>query len=403
VLFSDAIKARLPLVTVTTRDLMNFKEVVEFVTQKKPSIYNPDVVKEGTLYYYADDKPIQHPNKVYEKFANSKATLIVVNPVKHLHEAFDAGELFVPIEMVRKTLLDVYGTESAMKAFVETLLPTLGGLTLKEIGEVIRLAEVKFDEVSPAAITRTRAMLVPDMQGFSAVSTTMDGPYLPNEELLEFADDNKELFLDPTTDPRLVPKGLLGDGMPGTGKTSGAKWLADRWGVPLYRLDASVLNKYYGESENNLKAIFGKVAHEAPCILMIDEAEKLIGIGDHGHDNMMDRIRSMLLWQMQEGREHVFYLLTTNDKSKLPPELIREGRIDKSIFFEGLEKKEAYDFAEVILQSFTPIKPSHVAIKHLQGLVDTLLAGSENGRVAHSKVTEAVKNTVKWTMKGGSA
>jgi hypothetical protein len=393
----------LPLVTVTTRDLMNFKDVVEFVTKKKPAGYNPDVVKEGSLYYFADEKPLQHPNKVYDKFANAKSTLIVVNPARPLTEGFDAGELFVPIDMVRATLHTVYGTAPEMKEFVETLLPTLGGLTLKEIGEIIRLAEVRFDEVSPAAITRTRAMLVPDLQGFSAVSTTMDGPYLPNEELLDFADEHKELFLNPDTDPRLVPKGLLGDGEPGTGKTSGTKWLADRWGVPLYRLDASVLNKYYGESENNLKMIFGKVAHEAPCILLIDEAEKLLGIGGHGNDNMMDRIRGMLLWQMQESRDRVFYMLTTNDKTKLPPELIREGRLDRSIYFEGLEKKAAHDFAKVILQSFTPIKPSEDAFKHLQGLVDTLLTASENGRVAHSKVTEAVKNTVKWTMKGGSS
>ncbi len=40
-LFIDAIKAGLPLVSVTTRDLMNFKEVVTYVTDKTPTQFQP--------------------------------------------------------------------------------------------------------------------------------------------------------------------------------------------------------------------------------------------------------------------------------------------------------------------------------------------------------------------------
>ena len=38
-------------------------------------------------------------------------------------------------------------------------------------------------------------------------------------------------------DPRLRPRGLMFDGEPGTGKTSAAKWIAEQFGVPLYRQD----------------------------------------------------------------------------------------------------------------------------------------------------------------------
>lgn len=399
-LFQDAIKAKLPLVTVTTRDLMNFKDVVQYITQKKLSSYNADVVKPDTLYYYAEEKPLQFTAKIYDKFAKAQATLLVVNAAKRIVEAFDAGELFVPPGLVKKTLLEAYGKSEEMQAFVEMLLPTLGGLTLKEIGEVIRLTEARFDEVTPAGVTRTRAVLVPDLQGFSAVSTTMDGPYLPNEDLLDFADEHKELFLDPNTDQRLVPKGLLANGETGTGKTQGTKWLADRWGVPLYRLDASILNKYYGESENNLKLIFGKVAHEAPCILLIDEAEKLLGVGGNGNDNMMDRLRSMLLWQMQESRDRVFYMLTTNDEKKLPPELIREGRIERKITFEGLEEDEANSFGLTILQSFLS-KADGKIIEKMEALVGGLYGGKD--RVSHAAITAVVKTVVKQTLKKGGS
>jgi hypothetical protein len=382
---------------------MNFKDVVKYVTGlvHLKSYSGESIPKEGELYYYHDDKAaLQFPAKVYAKFATAKATLLVVNPTKPIQEAFDVGELFAPIGLVRETLIEAYG--KAQEEFVDTLLPTLGGLTLKEVGEVIRLTEARFDETSPAGITRTRALLVPDLQGFSAVSTTMDGPYLPNEELYEFAEDHRELFLDPNTDPRLVPKGLLARGVPGTGKTQGTKWLADRWGVPLYRLDASVLNKYYGESENNLKAIFNKVAHEAPCLFLIDEAEKLLGVSQHEGGDMMSRIRGMLLWQMQESRDRVFYMLTTNDEKALPPELIREGRIEKAITFEGLEKEEAGSFAQTILVSFLP-KPEQKVITKTQALVDGLFANAEGDKVSHAVVTAAVKNAVKWAMKEGGS
>jgi hypothetical protein len=401
-LLPDAVKARLPIITVHTRDLMNFTDTVKFVTGHMPVKFLTDKEpKAGTLYYIVapTDKVFSGVDVLYKKFVGAGTSLIIVNSIRPIQEAFDAGEVFAPIDQVRKSLITAFEAKdhSEMMAFVEELLPTLGGLTLKEVGEVIRLTEVRFDGLTPQGVTRTRALLVPDMQGFSAVSTTMDGPYLPNDELVEFAAEHKELFLDPETDPRLVPKGLLGDGTPGTGKTQGTKWLADQWGVPLYRLDASILNKYYGESENNLKAIFGKVAHEAPCILLIDEAEKLLGIGDK-NDNMMDRIRGMLLWQMQESRDRVFYMLTTNDKKKLPPELIREGRIEKTITFEGLLKEEAVQFGAVILKSFLP-KPAQQVTVSMEGLVNALFTTDD--RVAHSRVTAAVKTAVKLALKEG--
>lgn len=399
-IFVDAVKARLPIIAVTTRDLMNFKDVVKFVTGKAPKSFNPDVsAKEGDLFYFVSEKPLQHADKQYAKLAAEGATLIVVNPPKSIPESFDAGELFVPIAQVRKTLIDAYGEEEDMVAFVDQLLPTLGGLTLKEVGEVIRLTEVRDDGVNPQGVTRTRAILVPDMQGFSAVLTTMDGPYLPNADLAKFVADNKPLFLDPDADPRLVPRGALFDGEPGTGKTQGAKWMADKWGVPLYRLDASILNKYYGESENNLKHIFGKLANEAPCILLIDEIEKLFGRrGDEG-SSMMERMLSMMLWQMQEGRDRVFFALTSNKKGILPPELIREGRIDEQITFVGLEQDDAYEFAQTILNSFVKkADQDDILPKRVKDKVKSLYAVKGTDRVSHSSVTEAVKVVVKATI-----
>lgn len=397
-LFIDAVKARLPLIAITSRDLMNFKDVAQYVIKKKIEQYNPDTtLKEGGVYYMVlnPKATLQNADKVYKKFVGGQASLVIVNSPAPIPEAFDAGELYAPIAMVRKMLVDAYGDSAEMVAFVDGLLPTLGGLTLKEVGEVIRLTEIREDGLTPQGVTRTRAVLVPDLQGFSAVMTGMDGPYLPNPELMAFAEANKGFFLDPDTDRRLVPRGALFDGESGTGKTQAAKWLADQWGVPLYRLDPSILNKYYGESENNLKTIFAKVEQEAPCILLQDEIEKLFGQNKNGgNDDMTSRLLGMMLWQMQEGRARVFYLMTSNRRNLLPPELIRAGRINKVLTFQGLEQEEGLAFAQTILASFIP-EPDAFSQKRIKDVITALYTQAANDRVSHASLTEAVTETVK--------
>jgi hypothetical protein len=399
--FVEAIKAQLPLITVSTRDMMNFADIVRFMTGKVPKAYKPDgkIVPGDLLYFH--EKALQHPHKEYDKMLKSEATLLVVNPVKPITEAFSVGELFVPIDKVKADLMEAYGKnddgqpDPAGVAFVNSILPTLGGLTLKEVGEIIRLTEVRDDGVSPQGITRTRALLVPDLQGFSAVMTTMDGPYLPNDELALFAAENKALFLGTAKidDPRLIPKGLLLDGDTGTGKTQGTKWLANQWGVPLYRLDPSILNKYYGESESNLQTIFAKVAQEAPCILLVDEIEKLFGRNKGGEvDSMTSRLLGLLLWFMQESRDRVFIVMTSNRKDLLPEELYREGRIDGTITFRGLDEMSAVNFTETVLQSYMKDVPTDLEAK-MHDAVAAMYAGKD--RVSHAALTEAVKAVVK--------
>ena len=66
----------------------------------------------------------------------------------------------------------------------------------------------------------------------------------------------------------------------------------------------------------------------------IDEIEKGIG-GDDNDGGTARRVLGTLLTWMAENKEVVFLVATSNDISRLPPELIRKGRLDE-IFFVDL-------------------------------------------------------------------
>ncbi len=135
-----------------------------------------------------------------------------------------------------------------------------------------------------------------------------------------------------TLDP---PKGVLLFGVQGGGKSLAAKAIAGVWGLPLLRLDmASLFNKYVGETERNLREALKLADIMSPCVLWMDEIEKGMAQGDSDSGTPQRLLGTLLTW-MSERKTSVFMVATSNDISKLPPELMRKGRFDE-IFFVDL-------------------------------------------------------------------
>ena len=131
------------------------------------------------------------------------------------------------------------------------------------------------------------------------------------------------------------PKGILLLGVQGGGKSLAAKAVAGLWGLPLMRMDVgSLYNKYHGETERNLREALKLADAMSPCVLWLDEIEK--GMAQDGNDGgVSQRLLGTLLTWMAERTTRVFIVATSNDISRLPPELIRKGRLDE-IFFVDL-------------------------------------------------------------------
>jgi hypothetical protein len=131
------------------------------------------------------------------------------------------------------------------------------------------------------------------------------------------------------------PRGVLLLGVQGGGKSLAARAVAGFWGIPLLRLDFGTLyNKYFGETERNLRNSLKQAELMSPCVLWMDEIEK--GVATGGSDNATSkRVLSTLLTWMAENKKPVFIVATANDIAELPPELVRKGRVDE-IFFVDL-------------------------------------------------------------------
>ena len=131
-----------------------------------------------------------------------------------------------------------------------------------------------------------------------------------------------------------LPKGVLLVGVQGGGKSLAAKAVAGLWGLPLLRLDfAALYNKFFGETERNLRDALRLAGQMAPCVLWMDELEKGLATGS-GDDGVSQRVLGTLLTWMAERQAPVFMVATANAIHRLPPELVRKGRFDELFFVD---------------------------------------------------------------------
>jgi AAA+ superfamily predicted ATPase len=130
---------------------------------------------------------------------------------------------------------------------------------------------------------------------------------------------------------RLCPLGrgitALFAGPSGTGKTMAAQVIARSLGLEVYRVDlASVMSKYIGETEKNLKRIFD-ACERANVLLFFDEADALFGqrtqVKD-AHDRFANIEIDYLLQRMEQFDG--IAILATNRKGELDEAFLRRIR-----------------------------------------------------------------------------
>jgi SpoVK/Ycf46/Vps4 family AAA+-type ATPase len=184
-------------------------------------------------------------------------------------------------------------------------------------------------------VTRARYQLLDNNGALSCELDTADfGMVGGLENLKRWLNLRRSAFLE--SDERLeTPRGILLVGVQGSGKSLAAKAVAGMWHIPLLRLDFGTLyNKFFGETERNLREALAAAEAMAPCVLWIDEIEKAIASGDYDSGTSRRILGNLLTW-MSERKAAVFIVATANVIEHLPPELIRKGRLDE-IFFVDL-------------------------------------------------------------------
>src|SRR5215469_6327674 len=131
-------------------------------------------------------------------------------------------------------------------------------------------------------------------------------------------------------------------GASGTGKTLAAEVLANDLKLDLYRIDLStVVSKYIGETEKNLKQVFD-AAEEGGVILLFDEADALFGKRGEVKDSV-DRYANIEVGYLLQRMESFqgLAILTTNLKSSLDKAFQRRLRFTVDFPFPDAMQREA--------------------------------------------------------------
>ena len=180
--------------------------------------------------------------------------------------------------------------------------------------------------------------------------------FLPEEQLAEY-----ELS---------APKGILLVGVPGCGKSLTAKLVAQEWELPLFRFDiGSVFDKWVGESEKKMREALQFIENISPCVLWIDEIEKVLSTTDSGNETGKRVLGEFLFW-IQESSNKVFIVATANNVKALPYELYRKGRFSE-VFYAGLPNaRERRSVLEQYITGSLKCSPSDELLEKLVDMTD---------------------------------
>lgn len=189
-------------------------------------------------------------------------------------------------------------------------------------------------------------------------------------------------------------------GESGTGKTLAGEALAHELQLDIYRIDlSSVINKYIGETEKNLRRLFDE-AEGCGAILFFDEADALFGKRLEtrtSHDRYANQGTNYLLQRIESYRG--LAILATNNKSALDSAFLR--RLRYIVDFEFPEMAQRKRIWETVFPNETPIQAlefARLAKLRLSGggifniaFNSACLAASRGSSVGMQEVLEATE------------
>ncbi len=239
------------------------------------------------------------------------------------------------------------------KATFNKLVQNLRGVPLQDATQLVRGAiydDGAIDESDLPELNKAKFALM-DMEGVLSFEydTTKFSEVGGLNKLKSWLEARRENVLSDNTSLD-TPRGIMLLGIQGSGKSLAAKAVAGMWSLPLLRLDfGSLYNKFFGETERNLREALKLADMMSPCVLWLDEIEKGISV-DQNDAGISQRILGTLLTWMSERKSMAFIVATSNDITKLPPELIRKGRLDEIFFVDLPDREIRMEIFEIHLQ-----------------------------------------------------
>lgn len=121
-----------------------------------------------------------------------------------------------------------------------------------------------------------------------------------------------------------LPNRLLMHGLPGTGKTQLARWIAAQLGLQLLTVRCDTLvSSLLGQTSRNLRRVF-EYAEQRTCVLFLDEFDALAGARGNERDvGELQRVVIALLQNIDALPDSTILLAATNHDQLLDPAVWR--------------------------------------------------------------------------------
>lgn len=264
------------------------------------------------------------------------------------------------------------------------------GLTYREILRALYHSVAKYSTINIDIINEEKIQIVKKSGALDYLEPKLTiedvGGY---ENLKTWIRENKAA-LDPEAIKFGVPqpKGAMLVGLPGNGKTMAAEVMANYLNVPLLNLDlARIMGSFVGQSERQIANALRIAKACAPCVMLIDEAEKLFGgykSSSSSDAGTLSRVLAQLLQFLQEDNTGVITIMTSNNVFELPPELTRSGRLDAQWYFGFPTADERRNIFDIYIKKNNLEIPDKV--------VDLMIRETKN--YSGAEIKEVVKNVV---------
>lgn len=290
----------------------------------------------------------------------------------------NAIELPLPEESERlrflKTLTASMDVPSFSDYSIEMLAQQTAAVTLADLAVLVesarksgqRLDEKRFKARKKQLIERQAQDLLEFIEPKYGLERVV-GHDAAKKRLLDDAEIIRRGRLD------VAPMGYLFNGPVGTGKTFLATCLAGSIGIPCVKLK-NFRSKYVGETEANLERVLGVLRGMGPVMVIIDEADAMLGQRDQGGDSGVgSRVFGMIANAMGDTdyRGKILWMLLTARPDLLPIDLKRQGRAEIHIplFYPQTQDEVRAYFVTIAKKFGAPLAAEEVPeVKHVGDL-----------------------------------
>jgi hypothetical protein len=302
-------------------------------------------------HYLRSPEVVQALDTAISTGRQARTFVVILSPLVTLPPELERQFVVIEHELPARDQLAAIARSVAVEAGelpggdgLDAVLDAAAGLTRMEAENALSLALVRHGKLAPDVLWELKGQA---LKKSGLLTLYRGGETFADLGGLEALKSFCARAMRPGSGRSVRPRGVLLLSPPGCGKSAFSKALGQETGRPTLVLDVGTLfGSLVGQTEANVRQALRLLDAMAPCVAFIDEIDKgFSGVQSSGQTDSGVGARmfgSFLSW-LNDHTTDVFVVATSNDISRLPPEMTRAERFDGVFFVDlpGPREREA--------------------------------------------------------------